>query len=66
MIMNVWIVTGTPSDEPYPCGCASPPCRERGERTCPCYGAAPTPAAPDWCCAVQRQRAGLKPWAQRW
>lgn len=35
---------------PYPCLCA-PPCRTRGEKTCPCHGRRDIATMPDHCCA---------------
>jgi hypothetical protein len=60
-----WVVAGTFLADPYPCLCA-PPCRERGASTCPCFGRYAQPHLPAHCCAIQRVRAGLAPWARRW
>lgn len=47
-----WIIAGTDLGQPYPCRC-SPPCRSKGERTCPCTGRTDLhPGLPETCCAV--------------
>jgi hypothetical protein len=46
-----WIIAGTPITDPYPCRC-NPPCRTRGEKTCPCMGRTDVDNVPETCCAA--------------
>ena len=46
---GVWLVAGTPIDQPYPCMCTAPYCGAR----CPCRGRVDGPL-PAQCCAAPR------------
>lgn len=61
--MGHWIMASTVLDrlvgrsELYPCLC-TPPCRTKGEKTCPCIGRPDLhPALPEHCCAVLAARS---------
>jgi hypothetical protein len=48
---GVWLIAGTLVADPYPCRC-TPPCRTKGERTCPCIGRTDLGHVPPSCCAA--------------
>jgi len=44
---DLWLITRSPTTQPYPCRCADTGCR----RTCPCRGRTHTIDLPARCCA---------------
>lgn len=50
--LGVWLLAGTPSDQPYPCMCqGTRRCLSRGPGTCPCAGRTDLDNVPRNCCA---------------
>lgn len=65
--MSLWIIAGTPIDQPYPCRCAERRGRVCSPAWCPCAGRSDPPGAA--CCGhrftPQDHLTALREWQAR-